>query len=397
MPHLNRNPNRGSRFTFHVSRFKAFSLLEFIGVLGIIALIVAALIPAVIKRIDRAAWTKENAGLAAFSDAFIQHVLKSNNIPSELIWAQAIATELNMAKADVTNTSRRLGRALLIDNSGWLNSSSNLPLDNVGWNQGTGGTTDAPGNARFLILSSIAGSLPSSFFNIAGGGARPSSTVFNDIWGTAQGSKPTNIVWNAYAGTGEDLLIKRINLEPLFHRVVLVNGDTNLNGRGAYSINGSSRMAVPPGGSGVKVYYLDGTVLGLGTNDIGAPIGVPLMSQEVVRKDISRVFERGIWRDEIGVGLTGPNVPDFAAIAALFINTTNPPAGAPYSTWGPTPRGVAEILSAYMYGYSGWANESPCFGYHGITGNGNFPPEATLIGDALSCITKNNGGGVLVP
>src|ERR1051326_8107448 len=123
MPHLNRNPNRGSRFTFHVSRFKAFSLLEFIGVLGIIALIVAALIPNVIKRIDRAAWVKENAALAAFSGAFIQHTLKSNNIPGDQGWARAIGAELGLATSDVTTNSRRLARAFLVDDSGWLSTN----------------------------------------------------------------------------------------------------------------------------------------------------------------------------------------------------------------------------------------------------------------------------------
>src|ERR1043165_1986290 len=165
MPHLDRNPNRGSRFTFHVSRSKAFSLLEFIGVLGIIALIAAALAPAIIKRIDRAAWVKENTNLNALSSSFVQYTLRSNSIPGDVAWAQAIASGFGMATADVATNSRRYARAFIVDTNGWLKANLNA---GSGWVQSPGGAPTAPSGARFMIVSSLAGALPSGLFTPGG-------------------------------------------------------------------------------------------------------------------------------------------------------------------------------------------------------------------------------------
>ena len=373
----------------------AFSLLEFIGVLGIIALIVAALVPAVIKRIDRAAWVKENANLAAFADAFVNYSLKSNNIPNEYTWSQVVGTQLGVAPADVATNSRRYARAFLIDGGGWLSTNLNglsAGSPPPGWNQGPGGTTTAPGGARLLIVSSLAGSLNSSFFNFLSGGARPSAAVFSNIWSTPQGSKPADASFSGYKGTGEDLLIQRINLRPLFHRIILVNDD--IGTPPYFTIDGAVYPVGVTNGTGWTSYYLDGTVLGLCDTNAAGPT---LTAEEVVRKDISRVFEIGYWRDEIGIGPHRVGLTDPTTIMAYFFGAPSPPN----PKWGTSTKGVANALSAFMFGYSAWANQTisgtnACFTYGGQQGGQNQDPEYNLIQAALGCFTGNNGGARLV-
>ena len=389
MPHLNRNPNRGSRFTFHVSRFKAFSLLEFIGVLGIIALIAAALIPNVIKRIDRAAWVKEKANLAALSEGFIRYVLKTNVIPGEQGWSQAVATQLGIASSDVSANSRRLARAFLIDTNGWLAGTTLNAAS--GWTQGPGGTgtTTSPANVRFMIVSSLAGKLPGSLLDLVHAGARPSTAIFNDIWNTAEGAKPTSGIWGAnYAGTADDLLIQRINLESVFHKLVLVNNDIGSPAPNffvsAYAISAPNPV---PAGAGWTSYFLDGTLIGLCSNGT-------LTVKETMRKDVGRVFETGYWRDEIGTGAQDPG--GLAKWASLFFNSAAPPN----EKWGSNPKGVSQLLSAFMYGYASWANQAPCFGSAAHNNNDKNLAEYQLLNAVMQNFTSANGangGGLLVP
>src|ERR1035438_2504974 len=75
---------------------RAFSLIELIGVLAVIAILAAIAVPTVIKRIDRAAWLKESAGLRAMSDAYVQYVLQSYSIPDETFWTNAVSANLGL-------------------------------------------------------------------------------------------------------------------------------------------------------------------------------------------------------------------------------------------------------------------------------------------------------------
>jgi type II secretory pathway pseudopilin PulG len=373
------------RYQSWVSRHcEAFSLLEFIGVLGIIAIIAAALVPAVIKRIDRAAWVKENANLAAFSDAFTQYTLKNNTIPGDQGWANAVAGELGLSVGDVTNNSRRYGRAFLVDASGWLSTNLNTAS---GWSQGPSGATNAPGSARFMIVSSLGGSLTNKFFQV--GGSRQSAAAFSNIWNTAQGAKPADPLFSTYKGSGEDIVIQRINIEPLFHRIILVNNDIGSSPQ--FGIGSPSPATTVTNGGGWNSYYLDGSVLCLlGTNGTQT-------AQEVIRKDVSRVFELGYWRDELDVGVH-TNGFDFGTIAALFFQSP----GLPNSKWGVKPTGIANALCAFMYGYAAWANQTLngtnfCFGYDASVGNPNKTAEYALILNALGCFTLQSGGARVAP
>ena len=68
-------------------------------------------------------------------DALVQHILRSNNIPSQSTWAAAISTELGLATANITTTPRNYSRAFLFDANGWLGTA----LASGDWNAGVRG------------------------------------------------------------------------------------------------------------------------------------------------------------------------------------------------------------------------------------------------------------------
>src|SRR5439155_4810145 len=58
------------------SRNSAFTLIEMIAVLAVIAILAAVIAPTIIRRVDRAAWTKETANLDAIADSFTRYILR---------------------------------------------------------------------------------------------------------------------------------------------------------------------------------------------------------------------------------------------------------------------------------------------------------------------------------
>ncbi len=335
-----------------------FSLVEMVGVLAIIALLAAALVPVVMKQMDQAALTKETADLRVMSAALQSSILATKTIPTYTNWAPAVSSFAAMSLASVTNTSRGYARAFLID--------PNLQIGGAGlpYTQTTNSCTNAPVSARALIVGTLARALP-----VASGIL--SSNAFNDLWNTPKGTKPST--WTTWAGNGQDLVIQRINLAPLFHRVILNNGA--VGGTGYFSIDAGGPLAVPPGAAGWNAYYLDGTALGLYDTNVN------LMARELVKNDLSHVFEYSVWRDGIQMGAsTGPT--DFTALATQFMAAPSSPA----AKWSATPSGLASLMYTFMNAYTAWAAQTPCFAFKGQNSEQQVP-EYTMLQAVLKCFS----------
>src|SRR5437867_11724839 len=94
---------------------RAFTLIEMIGVLAVVAILALALATVTIKYLDRIAAEKETAQLQAFGEAFRQGVIKSKVIPSQTLWDQMIATNLGLQISQIRTNDRRVARVFLID------------------------------------------------------------------------------------------------------------------------------------------------------------------------------------------------------------------------------------------------------------------------------------------
>src|SRR5262249_48227101 len=92
-----------------------FTVIELIGVLTVIALLAAAVIPQVIKRIDQAALARETSDLNAIADAYTQYILRNKTIPGTNTWASTVANYMSLPTNVITTTPRGILRAFLVD------------------------------------------------------------------------------------------------------------------------------------------------------------------------------------------------------------------------------------------------------------------------------------------
>jgi hypothetical protein len=146
------------------------------------------------------------------------------------------------------------------------------------------------------------------------------------------------------------LVIQRITLDPLFHRLVLGNRDASA--APGFTIDSTSSPSPVVNGVGRDAYYLDGTVVSLWT-------GSTLTNSLVLNNDISFTFNGGMWRAQLaGAAGSGGNsgvATNFSAFSNAFINTPSS------NNKGTDPQGVMTGFASFMYAYSIWANECPHF------------------------------------
>ncbi|MGC8886952.1 MAG: hypothetical protein ACP5MG_07330 [Verrucomicrobiia bacterium] len=313
----------------------AFSLIEMIGVLAVIAIAAAILLPNMIKRIDTAAADAEGQTLKSMSDYLKLYIKRNWSIPSHTNWADAIALQIGWEKGAVLTNSRGIARAFLIDPNFRINGYQ-LP-----YTQRALGCTNRPSNARLMIVSSLFTSLPVS------SGIMSSSNDFNTIWNTPEGSVPS--IWSGWNGykRGELLKIQRINLEPMFKYVSVSkssgSGTVSFGVGTNYDLTGVDKINLI--GSSFATYYLEGTILYLyRTNGI-------LDMRQIIESDQSFYFANNLWGGQpaMGAQITGEDFQacaDFFLMALLNSNARN----------GATPQTVLNALIDYMNAYVAWAN-----------------------------------------
>jgi len=363
---------------------RGWTLIESVAVMAVLAILAAVLVPPVIKRVDRAAWTRETADLGAMGEALLQSVRRTKSIPTYTNWASAVASQMSTPVSAVLTNGRRYARAFLID------PDLNINGPGLPYTQTVNGT-DKPINARVMILSSLAQALP-----IASG--QPLATDFNNIWNAAENTVPTGTPFNGWAGTGDDLRIKKLDLEPLFHQLILFNHDpTNI--AAPFGIDGPlNTNTVASGPPGRNKYYIDGTDLWLFDSNYNP------RTRYLMRRHVSFVFESGAWRGQIQGGetfsdTTGQTASDFLKLATTFYSAPqNTGAGS-----GSSPSAVLVSMYTFMFDYVFWATQCPTnFNYHGEDPNTpNLMPEYNMLNDigddtAQGSIGKYSGSNGLL-
>ncbi len=342
-------------------RPRGFTLLEITAVLAIMALLAATLAPAILRRIQEAALTKERADLAALAEAIQTGAILNRALPGATNWAVFAGDVAGMGAGAVAVNPRGRARVFLI-HPGLRLGAGTLPFA-----QTVEGVPE-PTNAQVMILSSLSGPLPLS-------SGPPAATVFNQIWSTPPDTVPAG--WTNYAGAGEDLLIQRINLRPLFHRLVLVNNDEQ-NSPGWFSIDGGAPREVPAG-KDWEAYYLSGTVLGLHRAEGAKPV---LQMQEVLSGDVSYLYENGYWQTGLYHGRRRDSRGHrFAETVRKFLDLPSDPR------FGATPQAVADQMYMYLFVYTLWANDTPCFSWGGSR-NLVQVPQYQMLANAQKLLDK---------
>src|ERR1039458_9897315 len=285
------------------------------------------------------------------ADALKLYIVRNNAIPGTNQWHIAISGQLGLGTNQITTTPRKYSRAYLIDTSGWLGTA----LASGTWAQPSTGTTFTAG-ARLMIVSTVGGpQLPAI-----------SPASFNTIWNIPLRASP----WptTTWAGRGEDLVIQRITLDPLFFRVILNPIDSGFSGSFAIETNGmpSTINPVPSAGGPLTSWFLQGTVLRLYDYNTGS---ANLETKAIVQADCSYVFENAAWRGQLsGLGTNGPflNTNTYAAWVAAtnFTAVTNqfqtymiinPPLSVSFQD---STLEVVGTFYTFMNDYNSWAKRS---------------------------------------
>jgi type II secretory pathway pseudopilin PulG len=321
-----RGGEESERLAFNLQPSRcAFTIIELVGVMAIVAIIAAALAPNIIKRIDRAAWQRETSDLNSMANGLVQTVLKDRQVPSHVTISNAVSSYLDLALSQVSITPRGISRLFLAD-PGLTNAlGGTLP-----YVQGSSGLPTRPSAARMMIVSTIA--------------KGPSiSGSFSDIWNTPEGSAPTN-----WTGKPDDLCIKRIELGSLFRRVCLINNDTNQYG--IYRLEGQGTQHVYVESHGTRNFFvLDGTALNLYRNQDSNDLQLRI----IVDRDLSFGYQNHLWSGDISSWL-GDDLGPFGEMVGEFLSVTcnTIPARSV------TRQEVVNQFYYYLFAYVIWAKKN---------------------------------------
>lgn len=321
----------------------AMTLLEMIGVLAIIAVLAGIAIPVAIRYLDRVVNEKEAATLRSMGDAFQEAILRTRSIPGEAAWHVFLSTNAGVDIRSLTNNIRSRQRILQFDpDSSWFSANA-LTQPYI---QSASGTTVVPDNARVMIISCTSGQLPFTVLD---------ADEFGELWDSPDGTLPAGPPWTGWDGDPHDVKVHRINLAPLFVRLVLSTylpfGSGNL---GYYSFEGKGPInAAPATPPFFSAYFLRGTELNLRSTNV---LTTPPDHTHLLQEDTSFVYENGVWQSSIIGPMPMIGIGDLTNIVDAFLNAT-PNINSHYYT-NTIPRTqqvlVVETMIKYMSNYNLW-------------------------------------------
>ena len=319
---------------------RAFTVIELTGVLAIVALLAAAVIPNVLRRIDRTAWEREKSDLSTLADGLVKSVLIEKRIPATNQIPAAIATYRNLSLNQVTTTPRGFQRAFLVDPNASINGND---LRSSPFVQTNGVWANPPANARVMILATIAKP-----------GLSTITDSFNDIWNTPEGGKPAS-----WTGQAEDLRIQRLELGKSFYKLYLLNLDPT-NGYYTFETNALLAPVFPAGGQ-LTAYVLDGTSVNLYRRTTNGTTTLQL--RVIMNSDQSFVYLNNRWTRDLSSNDPGTLADgSFGHWVDQFLNCGGP--GPPYPDNWASPQAIVDQLYTYLWAYSVWADNN----FQGIGG-----------------------------
>jgi type II secretory pathway pseudopilin PulG len=302
----------------------AFSLIELIGVLAILAILTSVMLPTVINRIDQAYQEKEREDLAAVGIALKQRILRTRSIPRDE-WAQFAADELGVPLERIIHSATGHPRVLVVDPKvGAEPGTVQLP-----YTQTDTGITGHTGNLRMMIVSSHRLSLPDLHDT--------DSKAFDELWNVPTGQVPQS--WPAtWKNHGDRLFIFRLDLSLLMCQLILNN--LSPDHVACISVDDHGCFAIP---GRWNASYFKGTVIGLFDGD-------RLVARDVLWESRSYVSEHGIWRGALRDG---------KSTGSEFVTALEAFSGSPLNRAAPSSIDQTSVIAAYRQfalTYASWAH-----------------------------------------
>ena len=162
----------------------AFSLIEMIGVLAMMAILASVIAPSAMKMMDLAAVRAEEETLKNLAREVVRYVRDTGDVPTGADWVTKLQSYSELNAGELTNNKRQRARVFLFD-----------------------ATTQ---RAMFLSVMS-----PNATLGVP---TTVSSQNFQRIWDTADNQIPTTqswagwSAWNAVPNSHQHLVIQRIHL-----------------------------------------------------------------------------------------------------------------------------------------------------------------------------------------
>jgi hypothetical protein len=353
-------------------RRRAFSLLEMVGVLAVMAILMLAVLPSLLKDLTLKFHASEAASLTTIINGLRSYVGDTRQIPGPATFAQNIALELGWLVSDVSTNAHGNARLYLADPALRIGPPPLTPFSTLPYVQGTNGSAQ-PVNPRVMVISSLGAPLSATIT----AGAATNAALFAQIWSSTDGTTPVG--WSG----SEDwsyILIQRLNLAPMFVQLLLNN---NSSTPGWYSIDNTNSPVVLPSVPSFSAFYLVGTGVGLHTTG-----GTPMQVQQVLQdfppnisptnlsgtflvQGNSFVYDQGIWRGRLFMSTTNGlrGGVDLQAACNIFLSG---PQNV-YKTGTLTQSNIVQDMWNYMSNYVYWATTATS-SYPGGFDPKNKPP-----------------------
>lgn len=327
-------------------RLRAFSLIEITGVLGVLTILASLALPSLLQQLGELARRQELERLSQIGQGLREYILRTHQVPATITLASNVAEVLGWPVRWVLETAAGQPRVFLYDPQLQIGTTTAATLPYV---QTTSGAATING-ARCLIVSTLGAPLPS----VIGNPGTNAVTVFNLLWDAPDGTPPPGWTWG---GEWRQILVQRVNLQPLFTRVVLNNNHIRF---GRYSVDNTNAPVALTTNS-FTAFFLGRTQLGLHGDGTGPLQSVQLVpSAEAASRDPSYawypsyVYERGIWRGRLFMESPLPRRSGNDLQAAYEIFMSGPPNV--YKVGSVTQSSVTWAMYNFMSNYVVWAN-----------------------------------------
>lgn len=322
-----------------------FSVVEIVGVMCVLMILALMVSPSMLRQLEEQARRKEAETLSQITRALREYVLSTRQVPAVATVPTNVAQVLGWPVGLVVTNAFRNPRVFLYDPTLRLGATTASTLP---YTQGAYGVSNLAG-ARMLVMSSLSGALPAI---IASPGTN-ATTVFNAVWNTADGTMPAGWTWG---GRWEDIKVQRLNLAPLFTQVVLNNNTATL---GRFSIDNTAGHVLLPSNP-FAAHYLARSVLGLHGNNGALQVMQVVPDANAATNNPSYfwfpsyVYEQGLWRGRLFMGLPQPRRAGQDLQAAYEIFMSGPPNV--YKVGGVNQSSVTSSMWVFMSNYVVWAD-----------------------------------------
>lgn len=212
---------------------RGFTLIEMIGVLAIMSIMAAVLVPSVLKSVERAAMKAELQTMENLAESLREYV-KVNTVPpttaippAAVNWTKQLAGFANVTSTEIEFTRWGTPRVFVVDPAG-----------------------AASGSPRALIISSMRNGLALPTAANLSTAAR-----FSDVWDTADSTVPSGAsaaLWTGWsAATAPFLVVQRVSLQSIIQNAAQAEVETlqsiGDSIRAYYRSTGSlPTLAIPP-------------------------------------------------------------------------------------------------------------------------------------------------------